>query len=212
MTISRDIWSIIFKHLHVEHFLNAMLAEKAAYEGFKLHFSPTLTLKNAWLFNNETNFDQMSCHLCSEHNIQDMYINYTHPLSSTDLSSPCCRRIVCPKCPLINKKEKIITFHYLFIKNVIYLQPKEKEPVPLHTDRIQYNRWVPCESFPETIMKNYSIVDNNYNSFTSKKMRTIQIEQGNNKICYADVCARCICKYCGFECGVRNYMNLFIII
>ena len=208
MTISKDIWSIIFQHLHVEHFLNAMLTEKAAYEGFKLHASPTLILRK-----NERDIETYLCQLCYDNQYtrgDEVNINYETPLSSVDLSSPCCRYLVCPKCPRMDEQTKTTTFHYLFIKDVIYLQHDdvdEEEPISLDTNCIQY-MWVPSESFPKSILKNYSVVDDNYNSFTSKKIEAAKLKSwAEDNRCYTDVCVRCECKYCGFECSARNYMD-----
>lgn len=131
---------------------------------------------------------------------------------SNSLTSNCCYSPLCPNCVQIthqmydyhNNNHIKVTYWYLFIKDVIYLQDEEREPRECEYNDVIQDNWVVYKQRQQINLDNYKEVDKEYNYFGCKNFKK---DPNNYNICYTDICCVCVCKHCGFECLVRGYMD-----
>lgn len=218
MTLSKDIWSIIFKFSRIYDFLNIMLVEKTAYAGYKIHASPIFSFYGEYCedYNAFLGTINPFCQMCDDTKEDELYIDINNVFESHNLSSPCCKNIICPNC--VKNDGGRITCHYMFIESIVYIQEKEKE-VCICCDDIQY-KWLPCQKIlNDKEIDKYIVVKKDYNSYSTKKIdHSLDFEEESldcgsdcdhptEYVDYTDVYAKCVCKNCGFICGARNYMD-----
>jgi hypothetical protein len=213
MTLSKDIWSLIFKCSQVKDFLNLMLVEKSAYNGFKINASPTLTFHGKQTANSfEIHEANVFCQLCEKYmKTDEIFVQPNDCFNSSDLSSPCCMNILCPKCVQVSNDGKI-TLHYLFIESIVYIQEDEMFDCDCCDNKYMY-MWVPCTKvLTQKEISSYRTVKTDCNSYTTKKMEHYldwddDWDNLEASVDYTDIYAKCICKNCGFTCGARNYLD-----
>lgn len=144
--------------------------------------------------NNIYSTDNIPCDLCKE--------NYGDEICTSSITSPCCFSPMCPMC--CSRKENI-EFNYLFIKNIIYIQYSEPEPILIRGDipiqengSIQY-QYQYYEPYDDKILNKYKDVEPQYNNYGSQNFK----EEYENK----DICSLYECRECGYKCSVRIYMS-----
>ena len=147
----------------------------------------TLTLYNVEKYDKVIGFDSSKCSLCKKKSLGDEII------LSESVASLCCFGILCPKCPKTVGKNVI--FNYTLIRNVIYIQEGEPDPIE-EDDTIQYN-WVLYPPIAKAKVTTYHNITLDYNNYSTKKFK-----EGET-----DICCRCVCQNCGYECSTRTYMD-----